>query len=481
MSYLSAYVGPLKCAAINAWMKQQGGTLYADERQWYFTAYNGNTFGVTQPDADGTGGGEAHGHGLWLEFADEEVSVSAYTQRYTAAYTEICSRIDGVLDGFDDIPDGSVFDASIDDMGKLMAELTAPDSTTSGGGSAFSSAWTTLSNVLINSTDGMSGQTVAAFNRFINGLPMVIGNFGAVVTALCASMSGERMLYEKAQADVVRLVKNATADFAAYAALPPPGFSADWSSVFGVVEALLDGAAVIFPEAAIPLGVTSMVVKIVDDVSDGAPKQPSAPVAATYDDTLAALIGGLADMNSAFRQEEDGGRQAMVDNVGLITSNDGGSFKLGDPLGSVDTPNEFGTSAQVTLAVSEGQRDSICLQLQDIVDTVVSPAKAQLYDQVLSAPWIRPANIGLSPTGYLPQWADVAWCLYDCLGDLANDLADVKQRFYLAVTAIIDNDTDAASQLSQYAAQMDPQIASGDQSEIPSWLHQHTPGGIGGY
>lgn len=250
----------------------------------------------------------------------------------------------------------------------------------------------------------------------------------------------------------MRIVKNAIHDFDGYAS-QPVDYSVDWSKVFDVLNAILQGAAIILPEVRVGVAISEAGIKVIGcaDVKDDPKTSPTPPSTLGYAAVLKAFAQSLNDLRATIEYEESGAQTAMIDDIHVIGENNSQSFYPLNPMKDVDEGKDLGSVDVVR--VTEGDREKVDFAMKEIV-TVLTSARDQLAKQAEASPWERPCDVGLGPTGFFPVWVELLWSFYTCIGELAGEVTDSRLRFSWGVKALEEANDEVARKLKDYADSM---------------------------
>jgi len=431
-------IGLLKQAAIDAYMVEQG--YHYDEKKNYYeyfgTAYNslGDTHRkpeqidmhhtVQRPDKRGESGGDYY----W--FGDPRVAPHGTPQKrqsreYHDLFDSIGGSISGIFKGYDSIPNPEVFDGTIITAMIAVSECTTKNSRDLGGGSDFTAAF----NAAEMQFAFLHGLTSDAYYELLERLSIVVANVRDLAVAVCASARGEQEIYRQAQNDVISIILSATACFRARADAGTYGLI-DWPQIFKTASAIISGISSI-ADKTIAAPVTKvmegsfLILKAISEAD--ANHKPQAPKVLSYDAIIDAMVQTLSELSASIKCQERSAWDAMKENANIV---DAGLASTDQPFSIVNTLSADKYRNPGTITASDPDAVQImCGHVDEIITTVILASRTAAYELLESSPWSRPQEIGISTSGFSKMWFQAVWSLYDCLGKIAESLADANADF----------------------------------------------------
>lgn len=448
---LQALIGPLKGAAIDAYMKQNGWMIGADHYSFTIVTQDAsNTQEVTRPSPkDGEGGGKWSDSSLWMLGPDTSLGKRMDAQ-WKAEFDAIRTQIDETFSVWRYLPNPSDFVADMELLRQVRVTLTStvPSEWPQGMGDIY--GYLTTMN---QDAHDMRGGVITNFkNKFLSMLPAAIVNMNLVALILGSAVGSEQEVWIKARNDVKTIITTTTNSFSTYAA--QHGGDASTDLTFSVIGAVLSGLGAFFPGADILKGVLAGVSASLSLVKAGyeyKQKVTSIP-ASSYDSIMEQFGNALADLNAAIKQEEAALQDSLTRNHDEILSNDAkNGFDLEHPLQDIKDPSDLGTVTIVRSAV-----DEIAGSCMPGIADELGAANYELRDVGANAgPWLRDDSIGLGEQGCYGDWLSLKDLLTSLIGDLSWETSTSAKTLRLAINAFLNVDDEAAERLAQHAKQID--------------------------
>lgn len=444
---LDSLIGPLKRAAIDAYMRSDGwGPWKWQIRDDYYEYIHpsAGTFGptteeVTRPDADGNGGGDWRMRIPLAPDPDQEPG------KYAPDFDTVRGRIDDALERWKDLPDPQVIGDEEESMRQanraLAFEAVAANGGVTGGGEIGGNI-----NLILENSDAMAGGMITAFKSdFLAQMSKAIAGHHALTIVLGGVLAAEGKIWEGARQTVADIVVDSTEAFNAAAEQG----DLSWDVVLKVAGFAVAGAAIFATGgAATGLAVAGLGIKILDAAipADGSGSDTEAP-GGDYDSAMSAFEGTLDDLDTAIETEEkilDDNLSATLQQVG----SDHSSYDLTrPPLMDVDDDSDLGAPSEILIRP---------ILVKEITGTFMPRIAAELEtasSSLITASLLtyRDSSIGLDTNGPSANYYELRYLVYELIKNLSQEIAYSAQSLQLAVEDMQITDTEAEDALEAHA------------------------------
>lgn len=378
-SELDSIIGKMKRAAIDCWMADQ--SFYpawgADHTyaKWGWAPYQ-----YHRPDENGEGGGESVGYGDGVTCA--------------AQFDGIRSTIDGIVEKWKGLPDGSLCDGPKGQANATAAILGSSAATPSVQGTGAISSATGTINMLTN-----GGNIQGAFRepytlKYITAFSTVQNGLSAASAILEANYAAEEAMWPAAQSDVATICDNARSQWASTA-----GDAASASATFqltvaaavvGAVGAVLTaGTGTALTVAAIgtvTTGLSTALAKVAENAAvnvDGS----------SYEEILGSLQTALDKLDTAITEQELALSSGMLEAKSTMRSAQQ-DYNL-DAVSLGDFPLS-GSDGSMKLDRTD---TNLVNQHMKIIEDDLNQAVVAFGSHPSDSPTRRPYGVGPSPVG----------------------------------------------------------------------------------
>lgn len=442
---LSTLKGELKRAAIDAYMRSQGWSLYDAGATHYWDGDDGDDPGesVSRPGENGEGGGD------WAANKIKEFFVGdSRDEEWSAAFGKVRQRIDEYLKPWEDIPEPTLFDDYVEHLRKATVRLAVATSTSGGIASGAGRMGAQL-KIIDENSDAMSGGTISSFkSKFLLELGKAIGGHHGLTVILGQAMTAEQNLLKQARQDVAQAVANATKALEAYAL----GGDASFAFALKVAGAVVAGVAVFATGgtgAVVALAGAGAGLTLLTTLSEESEKNAKEPKAKDYEGLMNGFKTALDDLNKAIKNEEGGVRDNLKANLGRVQS-DEASYNLTNPIQNISDDSQLHGSSRAII-----HNESLVFEITDtamptIAEELVA-AKELVWAGWSATPYYRDPSIGLADTGPYTHWADLAGPLWRLIGDLEWEVRNGATSLKLAIQDMGQTDSDAKDALEKHA------------------------------
>jgi hypothetical protein len=444
-NYLQALKGPLKRAAIDAYMKSEGWVVPGDANYPHYEDSDPDGQDtVTMPDKDGNGGGN------WQSGRIREWIWNGHNDsRFHAAFDQVRQRVDAALKPWEDIPDPTGFDRYLEYLRQANRELSA-SSSSSGGGAATGggSLGGNLTIIQENST-AMSGAMITAFkSRFLLQLSNAIGGHHGLTVILGQALAGEQNLMKETRADVAEAVTKTTQALEAYA----HGGSSDASFVFKVAGAVVAGvSAFVSGGATVYLSGAAAGLTLLTTVADHEEKAAKEPSQQDYAGLMDGLQTALDDINNTIKREEGLIRDNLTRNLHQVQA-DEASYNLTNPIQNISDDSQLDEGPGRAIIHDRSLVAEITGTAMPAIADELGKAQNDVLNGWSGTPYYRDPSIGLGETGPYPQWENLVGPLWRLISDLEWEVRNGAKTLELAIEDMGRIDTDAQDALEKHAA-----------------------------
>lgn len=369
---LSTIVGQMKRAAIDCWMADQEFYPVSGNEgtycKWGWAPYQ-----YTRPAEDGSGGGEGVG---W--------NVSC-----AAAFDDIRATVDGVVETWFGLPDGSACDApsaATRTTASILGSSAAGASVQNGNAIATSNG--TINDVVLGNMEGAFRRPF--LGKYYTAFSSIQGGLAQASVILQANYAAEGAMWGAVKSDVAKIcgdAKNAWAAQAQSASAASMQFqlsvaAAVAGAVASVVTAPTGLGVVVAGLSATAVGLNTALAAVNADVAVGG---------SSYDEILGSLRDALQTLSGTIRSQEQALDSALREAASAMTA-EPASYDL-DAVELANYP--LGDGAMRMDETDAG----IVSDNMGLVHEQLTEAAAALGTGPSSSPTPRQAGIGLSSTG----------------------------------------------------------------------------------
>jgi hypothetical protein len=441
---LSSLTGKLKRAAIDAYMKDQGFTIVEGESKYYDERHSVSDlhYWVSRPGDDGNGGGD------WTSdhFLPDSWIGGGKDEEFQGHFDTIRERVDSALRKWQDLPIPSEFDPLLDSMRAANVALGVVPS--KDGGTVTGTGFIGPNLTLIETNcEYMSGGIITAFKtKFLLSLGNCIAGHHGITVVLGEALASEKAMWEKARQDVANAVEAATTALDSYV----KSGNADWTLTFGVLGAIITGAAAfVSGGATVALSGAGAGVTLLKEVNDAKDREAAQPDQ-SFEGIMTAYEQVLTDLNGTIKTAEQALDNNFTTNIGHIGPESG--FDLDAPLKDVDDDSDLHLEGSPTIIHDKSLIFEITGTAMPAVADEVVKAQGHLDVASDSGPFSRDAAVGLGYNGCFNNWSSLLWLSWRLLADLEWEIRAGAKTLELAIEDMGQVDTDAADALEQHAA-----------------------------
>lgn len=421
---LPGIVGPLKRAAIDAYMAQEGFTPdLANDELYSFWGWLPNSY--SRPDAHGEGGGSIIGFGDSISFDG------------------IRSRVDGAVSPWLEpaLPDGSKANAPL--AATRSAASTFGASGTGGGfeddGVIERSSGTINLTVLTNISGAFTTPFLAKYHdEFLN----VAHRIGVTTAMLEMNYSVQSGIWSATQADVATICDNARSTLASYAKTTAQEYLEYGLTVVSVAAGAV--ALVATAGAAAPLvagmvtlaGAATMAIQALDAaaVINGS----------SYDELMSSFESALTKVNTSIREQENALNTMLNGAISEVYAN-----SAAFDLDLVPFGEPTGTSQMID--IQQYRADTVSQNMQNIIDSLTA-AQSTLGSAPSSNPTARSGSIGAGSSGTHTAAASLYQLTADALASTIQEYTLGRELFNATIAAYFETDNASKATLDKVAA-----------------------------
>ncbi|WP_147441703.1 hypothetical protein [Mycetocola lacteus] len=194
-STLSATIGQLKQASIDAYMRGKGWRMAGDQ---YVLSAGTTSLSATRPNSSGSGGGRVTG-----------LIPQAQAEEFAAAFADISDEIDALLYPWESLPDPDGIEEVLESCRRTTQRLSGASSVSNGELMAAGNIASYL-KLIDQNTIALSGITIATFKaKFLAQLGVTAGGLHAISLARGANIAAQKGIWTRARKNVVEIVSNA--------------------------------------------------------------------------------------------------------------------------------------------------------------------------------------------------------------------------------------------------------------------------------
>lgn len=442
--YFDDKVGPLKRAAIDAYMKSHSGGHWQITEDKYVIDTSDTDNYVTRPGADGEGGGDWETDNFIADLFGVDRD-----DEFQSAFNDIRSEIDGALAPWRWIPEGSDVAPLVESMRQANRKLSvgAVDSNgvVTGGGAIAGNL-----NLILENSDAMAGGLITSFKSdFLAQLGKAVSGQHAITVILGGHLAAQEQMWEGARQTVTDIIQNATDAFNAAAT----GGSVDWKVVLKVVGYAVAGASIFATKgAAKTLGVADLGVKILDAAIPTDEGETTNAPGADYSSVMSAFTRDLEDLDTKITDEEKVIRTNINDNLEQIRA-DQGSYDLSrPPLLDVSDDSDLGAPSEIHIEPIL-VKEITGTYMPNVADELID-AKSDVWDTADLIGLIRDSDIGVGQYGPSSEFHELRYLLIELLGDLGSEVKYSAKTLDLAIADIGQTDSSAMDALEKHAQQV---------------------------
>lgn len=431
MTDITAAVGELKRAAIDAAMKERDYIVEGDIYVYRPMGMQGVPGSVTRPGKSGDDGGVVLSVPSQHERAGApEHVIEQQKQHLTAALAEEFSNIrhtiDTLVEPWKQLPKPDEITASGEGCDKLMAGLMGA---VSGSGSVVSGAGelaARLARVSLESTSFSGGAFDVFKERYIDDSPLRAVRLTALAEVMGQAVSAEAEVWKSVEKDLPKLLQEYTKAFSSLAR----GKAANPELTFKVIGSVLAGIA-LFTTAgtAIALAGAGIVVSLAESISAKTESASGAEARAFND-----VAGGLHDLQTSLTalsqriHDEEGALIAGIDDAISRVHSNADKFQLQPaPIYEANNDGVMRCDPQKDLSLARSYMPAAADAVR-LVSTQPEDAASKLR----SALW-RDYSIGWRVAGAAYRFADLSNLLKALLDEFAWDLDRGARNFELAI------------------------------------------------
>lgn len=426
---LGALVGPVKRAAIDAWMVENNWEI---RHGVYEISSRSSSSKVTRPGPDGNGGGDWSGDFGWLFGLDNNKD-----EQYQSAFAEIGESIDALVKPWLTLPDPADIEPYVE---KCRLVTTRLSSTAWNDGKIQRPAGVELHGAIQSiraDADGIRGATGDSFRRnFLEGLSLVADGLTGMSVLRGGALAAQKGLWESARTDATAIVAKAQESFQAVA----DGGSGNLKRQFEVVGWALDGLKAFAP------GLLDKVIDVAlvgtDVATETAPEGVNEH-AGSYAEGLTAFKNALEGLSQSIRSEEQ--------EISRLVSSHIKTYRLSGYRENLDlTPDQITQHSEIALdplkveSIANSFLPAIAVELNSIADLNAGCVSASVV--------ARDSTIGLSPSGPTPSIIQLNTLLHDLIEDLAAESVEGAVQLKLAMNDFQESEAEMIATLNRIAA-----------------------------
>lgn len=418
---IDARLGPLKRAAIDAYMKTQSWQV-SDDRYTQFMAKSGLgsspiIIHVVRPNADGDGGGETH-------FSDP-AGLLILRENYADSFNNIRDRIKELVLPWRTVKEPNTIKGHLMKSLESVFNYISPSGSEVGGGTGVQAQITEIQRHL----GDMTGGTIAAYKtNFLGVLDDVSNNLYMLAANNAAALAASKGAIEGAQGSFLQALEAGTDAFNSVTE-KSNGFKLAITILHSASAAL---TAFLQGPGQIAAGGVSLVVGIIDALLPQDPEEESgAPK--SFSEAMGKFEEMIDNVNDTLRiAEEDIARQTQ--DVFDITISQQVHFDLS--LRETVSDDDAGPEMHID---PTAMKDITSRYMPEITEGLAAAAKAaenaKITDEVQ-----RDGSIGYSEVGASREIANLTTRLVHLLKDLSWETSVATHHLRLAVLHIQQKD-----------------------------------------
>lgn len=434
---LDSLVGELKRAAIDAYMVGQGWDLEGDK---YNMSSSSNSYDVTRPGSDGSGGGDWDWNGFF------DIGNDGQDAKWRASFDTIRDRIDEAIKPWRYLADPDALGDLAESMrlvnGRLSIGGVGADGTVTGGGTIAGDL-----NLAMENSDAMAGGMITAFKaNFMSQLGRAIGGHHAITVILGGFLAAEEKIWRGAEESVAAIVVAARDSCKSIA----EGGGVDWDVVLKVAG-YAASAATIFASggAKAAVEVAGLGLKILDE-STPSPSSPTESPGSDYASVLSAYEKALTQLNTAITKEEQTLATNLLTNQKQVEAQKASYDLNRPPVIDIDDDSDLGeirVDKILALEITGTYLPNVAEQLIE--------AKNDLWGVSNLQALLRDESLGYGGQyGPSTEFHDLRWLLQELLGNLGVETKYAAKSLDLGIKDITEADTDATDALEKHAGEV---------------------------
>ncbi|MDO5080308.1 hypothetical protein [Buchananella hordeovulneris] len=423
-------MGALKRAAIDAYMRDDGFTVFND--QYCAIKYQDNsrlTIYVSRPGTSGTGGGHATGT---IEYPDP-LGISYkreyfdHGHAYSPGFASVRDTIEQAFEPWLSLPSPTqilteenkyylfLASVSLDPIignAKLVTDGDGKHHLESTSSYAAGQIRNELAQLNLSIT-GLRGQGITSFsNGYLTRLEGSLSSIAAVAKALGSTIGIERGLAETARYNINTIIAEATKSFQEIA----DGRNSTPQFIHDLIMAAIPFAGTFLPSGK----AKDRVVQVSSFAAKKFTKTGGKPANChSYSDVISELSNGLADLNAQYRDLEkqlSEYYQSLLHNMEVQYSN----------FDTQPDPSPLTLPENSDLVVNQYAMTELDISLQTIHQEILQGISLA-GDISVGTSWIRDTRIGLRGNGPSHEFNQVLDYLVTALQDLAED-TDISRK-----------------------------------------------------
>ena len=430
---LTSLIGPLKLAAIDAYMTLIG--FHSTDTEYRCTKPAASIFDepekhvVTRPDQNGEGGGDYR-----ILYRRDGGS------HYVDEFAEIRETLDGMLAPWLTLPDTGQVDELLESLQKVT-DILAPDGADGGGGVGVESEISEIERHL-HSLEGASFSTYKT--NFLGVLDSTSTNIYMLVANSIAAVAGSKGCIEGAQESVLECVRNATSAFKQEPG--PTQVIQVIARANKLIESFLPAQAKAISEAG--GAVFELLSKLQEE-----PDSTVTELGTGYNQVMGALPGLLTDINNDLATAESEiishGNAAAKSTLPKTTrpnSDTLSNFDLSVPSLSPDSGNLNYSS----VTIDEVALEAIYRVYMPSISSYLSEAAKDTEEGFITGQFDRDASLGAGAIGTTGGVNVMTIYAGDYLSDLAWETDFACEQLRLVHEDFKNQDDSSADALRQH-------------------------------
>lgn len=477
-------IGPLKRAAIDAYMRDDGWVLAGSEYQ--NIGGEGQVMEtIDRPDENGSGGGGWEAGDLIGDLLGK-VGIGDRGDEYVDRFGTIRGNIDDLLDRWKGLPEPTDIAKVVELMRQAQTTLSVgasnEDGTVSGGGDLAATI-----NSAVAKTTQMGGGMIATFQRdWLNKVGLAVRGQHAVALVIGQALAPEEKIWEQARQAVADAVDSATKSFDGVA----NGGGVDWDVVVKITGYALAGASIFAPQLAIPIAVANLGLDIASDSLSQTDSAPDAPDD-SFDAVMSTLDKTLEQIKLDITSEEETIQSKLTKNLVQIRTDRTGDITRRASNGSrvPDRPAILGIDDGQDLHRYDGRWEEIKIDhvlLEDIYEKLLphtssgagaadelDAAQSFVIQSLVGSELVRDGDIGIGSSGPTYEINEVVWLLYELCGNLAWECENCAKSLRLGHQDLRENDAESQRRLDKHLKEIQDQNRPG--SAFDPWSDPEPP------
>ncbi|WP_244303061.1 hypothetical protein [Leucobacter coleopterorum] len=429
---LTAALGPLKRAAVDAYMKSQPGdwNIVGDK---YENRSRNTLTTVSAPDATtGAGGGDWRSDVLFATWMDQGKDAD-----YEAAFDGVRSTIDSLFNPWLSIPDPENLRVNLESCRDVTQALSGEqwkdgETTRPAGGELHEPLRSIERNIA-----QVQGRTWDAFRiNFLGQLTFTVGGLLTISVLRGGVVTSQREIWNAARADVLEVVKKGLNGFNKVST----GSGFEFQQVFEVVDWAVEGVKQFAP------GLVDGLIDGIEYISNGKdflfPDKVDEP-GSTYDGVLKAIRKALKALSESIENEE----MKLISLMEYETE----YYYNKKYRGNYDPHSDDQKGGTETFSMNESVRQiaerslpAVAVELNRVADLNAACGSETMVQ--------RDSSIGRGPNGPASHLVNLNELLHKLLEDLAGDAVDGAKSLTLALNDFQMNEENIIQHLNTVAA-----------------------------